>query len=98
MIKHIVFWNLKEEAAGGDKAWCAQCIKEKLEGLVGVVPGLLSAQVGVNFNPNGYDLCLCSEFSSKEALDGYQCHPAHLEVKKFVHQVIRERAVVDFEV
>ncbi|MBC8569384.1 Dabb family protein [Zongyangia hominis] len=97
MIKHIVFWNLKEEAAGGDKIRNGQLIKEKLEGLVGVVPGLLSAQVGVNFNPNGYDLCLCSELASKEALDGYQCHPAHLAVKEFVHQVICERAVVDYE-
>ena len=99
MVKHIVFWNLKEEAAGGNKAQNGQIIKEKLEALVlVVVPGLLKAQVGVNFNPKGYDLCLYSELTSKEALDGYQTHPAHLAVKEFVHQVICDRVVVDFEV
>ena len=98
MVEHIVFWNLKEEAAGGNKAQNGQIIKEKLEALVGIVPGLLKAQVGVNFNPKGYDLCLYSELTSKEALDGYQTHPAHLAVKEFVHQVICDRVVVDFEV
>ena len=34
---------------------------------------------------------------NKEALDGYQVHPEHLKVKEFVHSVITDRCVVDFE-
>ena len=46
MVKHIVMWNLadKENAAAN-----AAKMKEKLEGLVGVVPGLKSAWVHKSF-------------------------------------------------
>lgn len=98
MIKHIVFWNLKEEAEQGVKAENALTIKEGLEALVGVVPGLLKAEVGIGIPENGWDLCLYSEFDSKEHLEAYRSHPAHKKVQKFVHQVITERAACDYTV
>lgn len=98
MVRHIVFWNLKETAEGADKVANANIIKSKLEALVGQIDGLLKAEVNLNYNPNGYDLCLFSEFTSKEALDGYQKHPKHLEVREFVHKVITERVVTDSEI
>ncbi|HAN44635.1 MAG TPA: stress responsive protein [Ruminococcaceae bacterium] len=97
MIKHIVFWNLKDEAEGGTKLENGRIIKQRLEALVGVVDGLLKAEVGFNYNPHGYDLCLYSEFATKEAQEAYQEHPEHLKVREFVRKVITERAVVDFE-
>ena len=73
-------------------------IREGLEGLVGRVDGLIMAEVRRNFNPSGMDLCLVSEFESKEALDAYQNHPLHLKVKEFVHKVVTDRAVTDCEI
>ena len=43
-----------------ERAASARKMKELLEGLVGRVPGLLSAGVHQNFTPGGYDLCLVS--------------------------------------
>ena len=43
MVKHIVMWNLADKAHAAENA---ATMKQKLEALVGVVPGLLSAQVG----------------------------------------------------
>ena len=77
MVRHIVFWNLKENAEGTDKITNANIIKSKLEALVGQIDGLLKAEVNLNYNPNGFDLCLYSEFESKEALEVYQNHPKH---------------------
>ncbi len=94
MITHIVFWNVKDDE---DKQANMEHMREILTALVGKVDGLISAQVGFNFNPNGYDLALYSTFESKEALEAYQIHPEHLKVKKFVHSVITDRCVVDFE-
>lgn len=37
MIRHIVFWNLKEEAEGHTKEQNAAIIREGLEDLVGKV-------------------------------------------------------------
>lgn len=95
MIKHIVFWKVRDDE---NKMANMEKMRKILTDLVGVVPGLISAEVGFNYNPNGYDIALYSVLESKEALDGYQVHPAHLEVKKFVHSVITERAVADYEI
>lgn len=93
MIKHIVFWNLNPE----DRQEHAEGIRERLEGLVGKIDGLLFAEVRQNFNPKGFDLCLYTEFSTREALDAYQAHPLHLAAKEYVHSAVHERVVVDYE-
>ena len=72
-------------------------MKSRLTSLVGKVDGLISAEVGFNFNEKGFDLALYSIFTDKAALDGYQIHPEHLKVKEFVHSVITDRNVVDYE-
>ncbi len=92
MVKHIVLWNLSD---ADHKEENAARMKELLEGLVGTVPGLLSARVSRGFA--GFDVVLESTLTDRDALDVYQNHPAHLEVKKFVHSVICERASCDFE-
>lgn len=97
MVRHIVFWKLRETADGRGKAENGAIMKEKLEGLVGKVPGLLSASVGFGFGEGSYDVCLYSELESKEAVEVYQSHPEHLKVKEFVHKVISERAACDCE-
>ena len=81
MVKHIVLWKLKDEAEGNDKDTNMRIIKERLEALVGVVPGLLKLEVGFNYVKNDFDLCLYSEFVSNEALENYDSHPAHLAVR-----------------
>ena len=93
MITHMVFWKLQEE----NKAENALRIKESLEALVGVVPGLLEMRVGTNVNGGEYDLALCSRFADMAALHGYETHPEHLKVRAFVQQVRIARAAVDFE-
>ncbi len=97
MVRHIVFWKLKDNAEGNDKEVNARIMKEKLEALVGKIDGLIKAEVGFNFNPGGYDVCLYSELTSKQALEEYQIHPLHLEVKDFVQNVVTDRAVTDCE-
>ena len=73
MVKHIVFWKLKDEANGNNKVANAQLIKEKLEDLNGKIEGLVKVEVGINFldSPANYDVALYSEVASKEALDFY---------------------------
>lgn len=93
MIKHIVFWKLKEE----NKMENALRIKQGLEALVGQIDGLLKLEVGVNINPAGWDLCLYGEYRDKEALSYYQGHEKHKAMQKIVHEAMLERAVVDYE-
>jgi len=100
MVKHIVFWKLKETAHGVDKATNAARIKEMLEGLKGKIPGLLAIEVGIDFahTDASADLALYSEFESRAALDAYQAHPDHKAVMPYIGEARTDRVVVDYEV
>lgn len=100
MVRHVVMWRLHEQAEGRTKAQNAALAKTKLEGLVGRIPGLLRAEVGVNFSPEetALDIVLVSDFASREALEAYRTHPEHQAVVAFLGGVRSERRVVDYEV
>lgn len=100
MIKHLVFWKLKETANESDKARNAEKIKAMIEALQPQIPGTIRLEIGFNFNPadTASDVALYSEFESKAALDTYQKHPEHVKVAEFVKQVSSERRVVDYEI
>ena len=98
MVKHIVMWKLKNFPTSDEKRATAIQIKKKLESLADVVPGAFRMEVGINYNPGGYDLVLYAEFNDHDALENYQVHPEHLRVKEFIHSVIADRVVVDYMV
>lgn len=64
--------------------------------MVGVIPGLIEAKVGINENGGKYDAALY-RFESMEALHAYDSHPEHLKIREFVKAVRLERESVDFE-
>lgn len=100
MVKHIVFWKLKESAEGRDKAANARLIKERLEALKGRIPGLLKIEVGFDFlrGDTSSDVALYSELVSREALDAYQTHPEHQAVIPLIRALTSERRSVDYVV
>lgn len=99
MIKHIVFWKLKDSAEGADRATNARKMKALLDSCAGLVPGMLKfeaalAQPGLEAT---YDVALYSEFTSKQALDAYQHHPDHVAIKPFIGAVREARQCMDYE-
>ena len=99
MVKHIVLWKLKDSAGGRSRSENAAVIKERLEGLRGVIPGLLRIEVGIDFGgtEESADIALYSEFDSRQALAAYQEHPAHKAVMPLIREARSERRVVDYE-
>lgn len=99
MVKHIIIWNLKSELTDEEKQAAKLKIKEGLEGLKGVVPGLLEIKVNIDFldSSNG-DMMLDSTLESVEALKGYQVNPDHLKVATYVRSVVESRKCVDYEI
>jgi quinol monooxygenase YgiN len=100
MVKHIVFWKLKESAEGRDRSANAQLVRERLEGLAGRIPGLLKIEVGLDFlrGDTSSDLVLYSELANRQALDDYQAHPEHQAVIPLIRALTSERRSVDYEV
>lgn len=100
MLKHIVMWQLKDEAEGNPRSANAELVKDKLEALQGRIPGLVSIEAGLDVSrtDSSADVVLYSEFESREALEAYQVHPEHEAVKAFIGAVTAARWVVDYEV
>ncbi|MFV0528076.1 MAG: Dabb family protein [Lachnospiraceae bacterium] len=97
MVNHTVLWQLKESYTAQEKQEIKAKIKQGLEGLTGVIPGLISATVEIEpLVATNFDLALISTFESKEALLAYQENPAHLEVAGFVRSVVQNRASIDY--
>ena len=67
MVKHIILWTLKEEFNNDE---IKMAMKESLEALVGVVPGLLELKVQIEKLPSSNaDVMLYSVLESEEALE-----------------------------
>lgn len=100
MIKHIVCWKLHNRSRPLSENPDALAVKEALEGLRGRIPGLIHLELGFDFSEteSAGDIVLYTEFESREALQGYQHHPAHVEAGKTVRPRTCERRMIDYEV
>ena len=92
MIKHIVMYTLREDC---NKQAAIEEIRQALESLVGVVPGLIRMQIRPTLGGE-FDYVLYSVFENSDALNNYKTHPAHLAVKPIVHGYIASRVAADF--
>ena len=98
MVKHVILWKLKADVA--DKAAVKAGIKSGLEGLKGVVPGLLEIAVRTDgLASSNADVMLDSTLESETALKGYAVHPAHVKVaNEKVRPFTETRMCMDFVV
>ena len=82
MVKHIILWTLNPELSEQEKETVKQGIKEGLESLKGVVPGLLDITVNISrrLPSSNCDVMLDSTLVSPAALQAYATHPAHVAV------------------
>jgi hypothetical protein len=99
MVKHIVFWKLKDHADGQDREQNLERMQEALNGLASKIAEVVSLEVGINKNPApaAWEISLYTSFNSWEDLETYQKHPDHQEVVQLVQKVVMDRAVVDYE-
>ena len=97
MVKHIVFWQFKDSAAGQTKQENMNRVKGQLEALK-VLPGVITVEVGFDILhvSASCDAVLYSTFADQSALDAYQQHPDHVAIKQFLGEVTKERHVVDY--
>lgn len=98
MVKHVIIWTLKDDIA--DKDAVKKGIKEGLEGLKGVVPGLTDIKVYIDgLASSNADLILDSTFEDEASLKGYAVHPEHVKVADTkVRPFTSQRSCFDYEV
>ena len=97
MVKHIILWKLKEEFNNFD---IKTQMKEKLEGLMGEIDGLLEIEVQIEkLSSSNVDVMLYSILESETALKNYAVHEKHVFVAdNFVRPFTESRYCIDFEI
>lgn len=100
MVKHVILWTLKDELSPEEKEQVKQEIKAGLEGLKGVVPGIVDIAVHIHgLESSNADLMLDSTFRDEAALKGYAVHPAHVAVADGkVRPYTKQRCCLDYEI
>jgi len=97
VVKHIVMWDLREDAADA-KSHLIALVQSKFESLRGKIPGMLHMEIGIDASHADYacDVVLYSEFDSYESLASYANHPPHLQVRQELEGVRIARHQVDY--
>lgn len=101
MVKHIILWTLKDSLSEEEKIQIKKSIKEGLESLQGVVPGLIDIKVQIDgrLSSSNADLMLECTLESEEALKGYAVHPAHVAIANSrVRPFTEIRSCLDFTI
>lgn len=100
MVRHIVWWTLKDGVDGKTAVEHAREIKAA-SGVLKGIPGVLSCEVSCVIEPTSNvaaQLALTSTHENAEALAAYQIDPAHVEFAGKIKRIALSRGCLDFEV
>ncbi len=93
MIKHIVLTKFRDPDEAAPEA------ARRLLALPAAIPEIVSMEAGRDFmgSERSYDLGLIVTFKTKADLAVYADHPAHAEVKQYIHAHRTGSVTVDYE-
>jgi len=99
MVRHVILWKLKETSSEDEKRTIVENMKEHLEALVGVVPGLISLDINIEpLDSSNADVMLDSLLEDEAALKEYQTHPEHVKAADtYVRPYTEVRMCIDYE-
>ena len=100
MVNHVIIWTLNDKFTEDEKVKIKKDIKEGLESLKGVIPGLLEINVLIDgLESSNADLMLDSKFENIEARKNYSVHPEHVKVANDkVRPFTAIRSCFDYEI
>lgn len=95
MLRHIVLFRIKPEF----KSEIPQLV-QNFYTMKGKVEGLIDLEAGADIlgSDRSYDLALICTFADRAAFDAYQTHPAHMPIRKRMHEVREGSVACDFVV
>ena len=91
MLKHIVFFKMKDRAQ-------AETLVTMLSGLKETIGDIEQLEAGINIKEgdNAADVALYTSFKDEAALDRYRVHPEHQKVVAFIGEHCSARQFVDY--
>lgn len=99
MVKHIVWFTLKDEAEGASAAENAAKMVSMLTALNGEIPTLHSIEASaavLETSTEPVGVILQTVHDDAEGLNAYNIHPKHQECVKFIKEVVSSRRAIDY--
>ena len=99
MIRHIVWWTLKEKADGKSAEENAWHILQLSSALM-EIPEMLSLEVSQKVEKTTTvqaGLVLTTTHKNMEELEKYRNNPIHLQFAALLNELVSSRNVIDFE-
>ncbi|MDP4097772.1 Dabb family protein [Paenibacillus sp. P96] len=95
MIKHIVFFKLKDRSPES-VAHTASVLRS----MNGKIKEVLSLEVGIDMirSERSFDISLTAVLENLEDLQAYQVHPVHQEIVQHINEVKDVSFAVDYEI
>lgn len=99
MIRHIVWWTLKDKANGKcaeENAWHIL----KSSAVLHEIPEMLSLEVSRIIEPTSsvaVGIVLTTTHKNMEGLESYRNNPIHLQFVAMLNELVNSRNVIDFE-
>ncbi|MFB5760448.1 Dabb family protein [Paenibacillus medicaginis] len=95
MIKHIVFFKLKDRSPES-----VEHTASVLRSMNGKIKEVLSLEVGVDVirSERSFDISLTAVFEHLKDLQTYQLHPVHQEIIQHINEVKDVSFAVDYEI
>ncbi len=98
MVKHLVMWLLHVDARHRLGEYMTS-ILTTIDAMRADVAGLLCIEIGSDRSQvaDSADLVLYCEFDGWSALQAYEAHPLHDDLKRVIGPLRTERRIVDYE-
>ncbi len=99
MLRHIVWWTMKDEAEGASGAENAAKMLAMLQNLEGRIPTLKDLEVTTTFletTTEPVQILLQSTHDDGAGLKAYAEHPEHMACVDFIKKVVASRKAVDY--
>lgn len=92
MVRHVVVWSMKADAAGELDGLLAE-----LQALPGEIGEIEALSAGPLLNESPFDAVLCVDVADAGALERYRSHPAHQPSLAHLRRAAEEIVVGDYE-
>lgn len=92
MVRHVVVWSMKPEAAAELDSLLAD-----LRELPDRIEEIRALSAGPLLNDSPFDAALCVDVDDREALERYRSHPAHQPSLQRLRQLAGEILAADYE-
>ena len=100
MVKHVLFWKLKDYAEGRSKAENIEILRQRVLALPQSIPQIRAIEFGTNFATvaAAFDVAVIVQFADKAGFEVFLEHPEHAALGPTVSAVRESWAVVDYEI